>query len=322
MKKVLYIVLLLVPAASVFAVTGSLRPVNNTFVLDPGIGSKFIDANDLNFGGSGSLCVASATARAYDANEGIDHDPKGEFITLLKFDPNLCTGTSLTAMTLELAITSGNQSAKGIFNYLGGPGQFDLYWISNDWQQGYGTSNIKAGPDVGLTFNTLGELLDANEPNEPVYLETLYYDAAYAYWEGENWFEFELDLENENYIDLIDAIETGQVVTFMLMASPDSDVCFNLRAYVQQKADGTVAIRENGPYLVVETTLPFGVFDFDESGDIDHADLSYIIDHWHETGQALVGDIAPLGGDGVLDILDLTEFMLYWPESDPNEIEG
>ena len=48
---------------SVFAVTGSLRPMNNTFVLDPGLASPFPDANDLNFGGSGSLCVASATAR-------------------------------------------------------------------------------------------------------------------------------------------------------------------------------------------------------------------------------------------------------------------
>ena len=190
---------LLVPAAQAFAVTGSFRPLHNTFVLSPGMASPLPDANDLNFGGSGSLCVSSSTARAYDVNEGIDHFPKGEFFTLLQFDASLCAGTILSEMALKLAITNGNQSAKGIFNYLGHPGYFDLYWVSNDWLQGYGTPSVMASSDVGITYTELINLLDATPP---AYLETLFYDAQYAYADGENWFTFELDLGQGHYADL------------------------------------------------------------------------------------------------------------------------
>lgn len=302
-------VLLLVPAIQAYAVTGSLRPINNTFVLSPGVASPRPDANDLNFGGSGSLCVSSASARAYDANDGIDHQPKGEFITLLKFDASLCAGTELTSMTLKLAITNGNQSAKGIFNYLGSPGHFDLYWISSDWRQGYGTPSVLVGPDAGITYTELVSLLDQTPAS---YLEALHYDARYPYAEGENWFTFGLDLERESYTELIQAIENGESVTFMLAASPDSDVCFNIRACVQAREDGTYTVRDTGPFLEVETTLPFSDIDFDASGEIGLVDLTYIVGHWQETGEALVADIAPLGGDGVIDMLDLTEFMKYW----------
>lgn len=300
---------LLVPAAQVFAVTGSLRPVNNTFVLSPGIVSPLPDANDRNFGGSGSLCVSSSTARAYDPNDGIDHLPKGEFITLLKFDFSLCKGTTLSALTLRLAITNGNQSANGIFNYLGSPGSFDLYWISSDWQQGYGTPNVAVGSDGGITYTSLVSLLDQSGST---YLETLYYDARYPYWTGENGFDFELNLADPNYAGLVDAIESGETVTFMLHAPQDSGVCFNLRAYIQHNKNGTHTIRDTGPFLDVEATLPVSAVDFDGNGEIDSVDLSYIVDHWQETGQGLSGDIAPLGGDGIIDILDLIEFMKYW----------
>lgn len=304
-----FCITLLVPAVQVFAVTGSLRPVSNTFVLSPGIASPLPDANDRNFGGSGSLCVSSPAARAYDPNDGIDHLPKGEFITLLKFDSSLCEGTTLSTMVLKLAITNGNQSANGIFNYLGSPGSFDLYWISSDWQQGHGSPSIAAGSDVGITYTELVALLDRSGL---MYLETLYYDARHPYWAGEKWFDFELNLGDPNYAGLADAIESGEIVTFMLHAPQDSGVCFNLRAYVQNAKEGTFTIRNTGPILELETILPASAVDFDGNGAIDIADLSFIIDHWHETGQGLTGDIAPLGGDGVIDILDLVELMKYW----------
>ncbi len=308
MKRALFFCLL-APAIPAFAVTGSFRPVSNTFVLSPGPASPLPDANNLNFGGSGSLCVSSIGARAHDPNEGIDHLPKGEFITLLKFDPALCQGTTLSAMTLKLAITCGNQSANGIFNYLGGPGSFDLFWISNDWQQGYGTPSVRAGADAGITYAGLISLLDGTTP---VYLETLHYDAKHPYSAGENWFDFELDLTDPNYAGFVEAVEDGQTVTFMLLAPPDSSACFNLRAYLQNNKNGTQTIRDTGPYLEVRAALPVGAFDFDAGGTVDLADLDYLIDHWKETGPDLGGDIAPLGGDGVIDVLDLAEFMEYW----------
>ncbi len=212
-------------------------------------------------------------------------------------------------MTLKLAITNGNQSAKGIFNYLGSPGDFDLYWISSDWMQGYGTPTVLAGPDAGITYTELISLLDETPVS---YLETLHYDARYPYAEGENWFTFEPNLASESYAELIQAVEDGETVTFMLAASPDSSVCFNIRAYLQEREDGTYTIRDTGPFLEIETTLPFDAIDFDANGEIDIADLTCIVDHWQETGEALVGDIAPLGGDGMIDMLDLTEFMKYW----------
>ena len=303
-------VFLLTATVPAWAVSGSLRPTSNTFVLNSGVASPLAEADDLNFGGSGSLCVASPLARAYEPNDGIDHLPKGEFVSLLKFDPFLCAGTTLSGMTLRLAITNGNQSAKGIFNYLGSPGDFDLYWISSDWQQGYGTSKTTVGSDAGITYTELTALLDQTAP---AYLETLHYDARYSYWEGENWFAFELDMANENYAGLIEAIESGEIITLMLMAPEDSTICFNFRAYVQGSEDGTYTIRETGPYLDVQTTLPFSGVDFDGSGRLDIVDLSCIVDHWMETGEALTGDIAPLGGDGVIDMLDLAEFMEHWP---------
>lgn len=300
---------LLVPAAQVFAVTGSLRPVHNTFVLSPGIASPLPDANDRNFGGSGSLCVSSSTARAYDPDDGIDHLPKGEFITLLKFDFSLCKGATISALSLRLAITNGNQSANGIFNYLGSPGSFDVYWISSDWRQGYGTSNVAAGSDVGITYADLVSLLDRSGST---YLDTLYYDARHPYWAGENWFDFELNLADPNYADLVNAIESGETATFMLHAPQDSGASFNLRAYIQHNMNGTHTIRDTGPFLDVEAILPVDAVDFDGNGRIDAADLAHIVDHWQETGQNLTGDVAPLGGDGIIDILDLIEFMKYW----------
>ncbi len=309
MRHLLLVTVTCIISGLAFGVTGSIRPAANSFVLDPGIASPFPTAADRNFGGSGSLCVSSATARAYDPNAGIDHDPKGEFVTLLRFDPNVLNSTTVSKLNLRLAITNGNRSAKGVFNYVGSPGDFDIHWIVNDWQQGWGTSKVVAGPDAGITYNTLNDLLGVSTY---FYLETLYYDAEYPYSAGENWFEFDLDLANPNYADLIDAIENGEQISLMLSAPQYSDVCFNLRAYKQYLQDGTYTVRSTGPYLEVVATLPFDKLDFNASGKVDSADLQYITANWLQTGDNLTADIAPAGGDGIVNYLDLAEFAKYW----------
>lgn len=290
-----------------FAVTGELRPVNNLFVLNPGPASPLPEAADLNFGRSGSLCVSSASARAYEPNEGIDHPPKGEFITLLKFDGLVCSDTTINGMKLKLAITNGNQSAGDIFNYRGQPGQFDLYRISNEWQQGSGSP--LSPNESGLTYNGLVTLLE-----DPVttYLETLYYDAAYSYSEGENWFTFNLDISNGHYENLLEDMESGETITLMLIPVDGSEVCFNMRAYVQYNQNGTYSYRETGPKCEVSVNLPFTDVDFDENGIIDSIDLLQITNNWLATGENLIGDISPLGGDGKIDFADYTVFSQYW----------
>lgn len=165
--------------------------------------------------------------------------------------------------------------------------------------------------DAGITYTELVSLLDGTTP---AYLETLHYDAKHPYSAGENWFDFEFDLTDPNYAGFVEAVEDGRTVTFMLLAPPDSSACFNIRAYVQNNKNGTQTIRDTGPYLKVQAALPAGAFDFDASGTVDPADLDCLIGHWKEIDPALAADIAPLGGDGVVDILDLAEFMEYWNE--------
>ena len=307
--KSAFCIFVLWPAVGVLAATAFLRPVNNTFVLSPGIACPLPDANDLNFGGSGSLCVSSPIARAYDPLQGIDHPPKGEFITLLKFDASVCSETTISALVLKLAITCGNQSAGGIFNYLGSPGDFDLYWVDNAWQQGYGTPLSPADPNAGITYTGLMSLLDQTDY---VYLETLYYNAQYPYSAGENWFEFELNLEKESYAGLKEAVESGETITFMLLAPMESASCFNIRAYIQYAPNGSYTIRNTGPVLKVQAAIPFSHVDFDKDGRLTISDLIYITDFWLQTGDALVADLAPLGGDGIVNMLDFCEFAQFW----------
>ncbi len=309
MKNFRTILISLLISSAAFASNGTLRPLNNGFVLEPGQASPRPSGDDQNFGGSGSLCVSSATAQAYDPIEGIDHQPKGEFITLLKFDGEICADTTITQLALNLAITNGNQSAANMFNYLGGPGSFDLYWISSDWQQGYGTAKTPADATVGVTYNSLASLLNLNPP---VYLETLYYDAYYSYYDGENWFHFELDTANPNFNSMLNALSSGQTITLMLGPSADSDVCFNIRAYVQLNSSGVVSYRDTGPILEIEALLSLSRIDFNQNGELDMGDFCYLAENWLAVGAELTADIAPLGGDGTVNLLDFVEFAKYW----------
>jgi len=312
MKKIVNILIIcvfLLLETNVFAVDGQLRPVSNVFVLNPGVASPKPAAANLNFGGSGAMCVSSPLARAYEPNEGIDHQPKGEFITLLKFDSAICSQTIINNLTLSLAITNGNQSAGNIFNYRGHAGEFDVYWIVSNWSQGNGTPVYLDNTGLGVTYNSLASILGQTSA---VYLDTFYYDARYSYAEGEKWFTFDFDLSNGYYAEFLNAIQSGQTITLMLAAPQDSDTCFNLRAYIQYNQNGTFTYRDTGPIIAVSAELPFTDIDFDHSGTVDTLDLFYITDNWLVSGSGMAADISPLGGDGRIDFMDFAVFAKYW----------
>ena len=119
------------------------------------------DGTDLtgeNFGGAGTLVVASAASE------------KGEFQSVLKF--NLANSVSLfntnygagnwIIMGLSLTLTSNYgtdavQPENGIFPRISG-GQFVIEWLANDdWVEGTGTPNLPTTD--GVTYDSLPDLL-------------------------------------------------------------------------------------------------------------------------------------------------------------------
>ena len=226
-----------------------LRPIDDTFVLNPGTGNAMHStSSDRNFGGSGSLCVAGADAYAYSSEEGILDFPKGLFESVLKFDTSSLAGKQVSEVALKLYISNGNRSAKNIFNYLGHEGNFNVYLVNEYWENGYGTSNLISGD--GLTYDSLhGNILtDSNSE----LLDTLYYDAVNGYGEPQ-WYEFSLSLENESFLS---AIEAGEEISLYL-SPEDSDMCFNFSAYIQQSSEPDMdTYRDNGAYLSVLVPEP------------------------------------------------------------------
>jgi hypothetical protein len=115
----------------------------------------------LNFGGAGTLVVASASS----AN--------GEFQSVIKF--NLSGATNLfdttygannwtvSGVSLELTSnygTAGVQPNNPIFDVISG-GQFVIEWLSNDnWAEGTGTPNLPTTD--GVTYDSLPSLLSGS----------------------------------------------------------------------------------------------------------------------------------------------------------------
>lgn len=54
--------------------------------------------------------------------------------------------------------------------------------------------------------------------------------------------------------------------------------------------------------------------DLDYDGDVDLVDFSILACQWHQPGGLVSADIAPCGGDGIVDFLDLAVFCEYWLE--------
>ncbi len=226
-----------------------LRPVAETFVLNPGSGNSFSNAADHNYGGSGSRCVSAASASAYSVSEGIDDEPKGEFDSILKFDTSAIAGMNVSELTLTLNISNGNRSAFDIFNYLGHSGDFGVYLMTSDWEIGSGTPSSDATSTVGVTYNSLQDIL---ADNEPTLLDTFYYDAANPYGSPEL-YSFSLSLTNQ---DLIDVLYSGQELSLLLLPE-DDEVCFNFTSYVQHNADPSKnKYRDQGAILDVVVPEP------------------------------------------------------------------
>ncbi|MFI4913212.1 MAG: hypothetical protein ACIAQZ_16265 [Sedimentisphaeraceae bacterium JB056] len=273
------IAILIVMTTFVSAEVLTLRPVADTFVLEPGVAlddTIFADANDMNFGGSGSQSVASATSRAYSPDESIDDDPKGEFVTLIQFDTKLLEDTKVLGMTLQLNIINGNEKAFGMFNVRGSAGMFDVYIVSNDWKQGNGGPESDDTTGVGVTYNSLAEL---NTETSPVFLESFYYDAAYHHDIGAVWYDFDFTVSETLFEQFVDLSEDGDVVTLMLIASEDSDVSFNYMGYIQNVDGSDPVYRYTGPKLVVDyCSLPIG--DINKDCSVNISDLSLLAANW------------------------------------------
>ncbi|HTI72041.1 MAG TPA: hypothetical protein VMF06_18850 [Candidatus Limnocylindria bacterium] len=121
------------------------------------------DLTALNFGGAGTLVVASASS------------VKGEFQSVIRFDlagaPRLFDTTygtnnwSIDTISLELASnygTAGVQPNNSVFGVISG-GQFVIEWLSDDdWAEGTGTPNLPSTD--GISFNSLPDLL--SNPHE------------------------------------------------------------------------------------------------------------------------------------------------------------
>lgn len=54
--------------------------------------------------------------------------------------------------------------------------------------------------------------------------------------------------------------------------------------------------------------------DLDSDGDVDLFDLAILANQWRRPGGFLSADIAPCGGNGIVDFLDLTVLCRYWLE--------
>ena len=252
-KALIFYFVLLCSVVSAEVTVTEIRPIADTFVLDPGIGNtNHTSATIYNYGGAGSRSVASATAYAYLESGGIviiNDEPKGKFISLLKLDFTSFAGTVPDELVLKLYISNGNQSAFNMFNYIGSAGNFDLSWVSNNWIQGTGAPHETPSNSLnGISYVGLQELL-CDEP--PHWVDVFYYTAENPYGLPQ-WFEYTFDFTNGYYADLLDMISRGQTVTFMLSPSRDSSVCFNFSAYVQLSEYGP-NLRPEGPKVSVTT---------------------------------------------------------------------
>ena len=152
----------------------SIYTINNTtadavLASGPSTGPNL---SGLNFGGAGTLAVASSSSA------------KGEFDSVIKFNTALAASQfnatygvgnwQITGFTLSLASNFGTQGAvpsNTNFNTING-GSFGIDWLGNDsWIEGTGGGN---GSPAGtsLSFNTLSSLFSAGSASLGTFLYT------------------------------------------------------------------------------------------------------------------------------------------------------
>lgn len=236
-----------------------LRPVADTFVVDPGDDpphAKMVGIENTDFGGTGAREVAAAAAHDETA-EAPNNKPHGHFRTLLRFDPAELAGTIVDTTTLSLFVTRAiGKKGKDIYNPRSMSGYFNISLLSLpegvDWTQGYGQPeylNSHIGdPALGLTSNLLEALLDEDGVTT-IDVATLYFDATLLDPDAnQTWmtFEFESPVLNE-------ALSSGEVFTLLLTPADDT-VSLRFTARNQNLAYGEPpSLLDNGPILQVAT---------------------------------------------------------------------
>ena len=246
--------LLMVSLAMVNFVLGAtevLRPIADTLVVNPSETNPWENAALHNYGGSGSRSIASKDAYSV-LEDGSTQSAKGEMSGVFKFDFSGLDSQNVSAMSLQLNITCGNQSAGDLFNYRGTAGYFDIVWVSeNSWTQGYGAPHDdNPASDGSLTYSSLSEMLLNSEVST---LSRCYYDAAVEY-PGTAFYDFEIDLGLNG--DFLDSVLAGETITLMLNASENSNVAFNYTAYIQNYETKLPKYREEGASLTVSVPEP------------------------------------------------------------------
>jgi hypothetical protein len=153
----------------------SITPTSDTFVISSG--SCISDASpDRDYGNGGALHVAGINSS----------DPsKGEFKSLLRFDTSsvqsefddLYGQGNWTIESISLTLTLSTWPSNMIFNGPCTNGDFSILLMSDDrWIEGDGTPNVVS--NSGVTWNTLPNYLDGNEPILGTYTYTNLYPSG------------------------------------------------------------------------------------------------------------------------------------------------
>lgn len=253
------LLLFAVGAATARAGVVELRPVNDTFVVDPGTSpphSKMLGIDECDFGGAGSRAVAAATAGVTGA-AAPNNLPHGLFRSLLRFDASELAGATIAATTLKLYTTRVMTGGKDIFNPASLSGDFKLSLLALpaglEWTQGYGgpetlTARI-TDPATGLTHNLLEDLLARPEASL-VDVGTLHFDATLLDPAAvQTWMNYSIDS------GALDAALVSGGVFSLLLSPADDSVSFNFSCRVQNGYPGDPpTLWENGPVLEVLTS--------------------------------------------------------------------
>jgi hypothetical protein len=250
---------LTVGAAAARAGVVELRPVSDTFVVNPGSNpphAKMLGIEDCDFGGAGSRAVAAATAYVADATSP-NNRPHGLFRSLLRFDASELAGATIAATTLRLYTTREMTGGKDIFNPKSISGDFRLSLLALpaewEWTQGYGgpetLTTTLTDSATGLTHDLLEALLARPEASL-VDVGTLHFDATLLDPAAvQTWMSY--DVESE----VLDAaLASGGIFSLLLSPANDS-VSFNFSCRTQNGYPGDPpTIWANGPILEVLTS--------------------------------------------------------------------
>ncbi|MBA7628911.1 hypothetical protein ES703_36408 [subsurface metagenome] len=87
--------------------------------------------------------------------------------------------------------------------------------------------------------------------------------------------------------------------------------------YHNHGLDGSgVSVEGIVPCEMAEATLETGIVflpgDFEPDGDVDFDDLAVLVAEWLQSGENLLADIYPVGGDGIVNFLDFAIFAENW----------